>query len=134
MSKNKIISLVVIAVVIIGIAFYVGTKFGGSSTQTGPGNFNRSAMGTSTKGRSSFGGAVTGQILSVDTNSLTISSQTGGSRIVFLGASTTISKMSTGSITDLTVGSSVSVNGTNNTDNSINAQMVQIRPTPSVKQ
>ena len=128
MSKNKIISLVVLAIVVIGVSFYIGTKFGGSSTQNGLGNFNRGAMGTSTRNRANFGGAVSGQILSIDTNSLTISSQGGGSRIVFLGASTTISKMSAGSINDLTVGSNVSVNGTNNTDNSINAQMIQIRP------
>ena len=134
-NKNKKIWSVVIIIIVAIVAFYVGTKFGGSSTtQTGPGNFNRSSMGTSTRNRANFGGAVSGQILSIDTNSLTISSQTGGSRIVFLGASTTVSKMSAGSISDLTVGSNVSINGTNNTDNSINAQMIQLRPTPSAKQ
>lgn len=133
MSKNKIILSVVVAIVIAGLVFYAGMKFsqGSNQSQTGPGNFSqRSAQfGSSTqKGSRSFGGMVSGQILSLDANNLTIKSQDGGSRIVFLSASTTVNMMTTGTFKDLVVGGEVSVNGSSNTDNSINAQMIQIRP------
>ena len=139
MQKNKIISYVVIALVIVVIVFYAGMKYGqgnSSANNTGsnlsqrvPGQF-----GSSTRaGRGNFGGGVSGQILSIDTNSLTISDQTGGSRIVFLGASTTVSHMTLGTVKDLTVGTNVSVNGAPNPDNSINAQTIQIRPAGPIK-
>jgi preprotein translocase subunit YajC len=128
MQKNKIISLIVAFIVVAGIAYYAGTK--SVATPARPARTANFSMASSTArgGRGMFGGGVSGQILSIDTNSLTIKSQDGGSRIVFLIASTTINKISAGSVKDLTVGTNVSVNGSNNTDNSINAQMIQIRP------
>ena len=133
MLKNKIISLVLAGIVIVGISFYLGMQYGqNSKSQMGPGgNFSQrnGQMGSSTlRGNRSLGGMVSGQILSIDTNSLTIKSQDGGSRIVFLSASTTVNKMTEGAVKDLVVGSNVSVNGGANADNSINAQIIQIRP------
>jgi len=137
MQKNKIISLVVIAIIIIGVSFYGGMKYGqNSKTNLGAGNFSQRMgqfgnMASSTNrggNRGVFGGAISGQILSIDKSTLTVKDQTGGSRLVFLSASTTVNKMIEGSVKDLVVGSNVSINGATNADNSINAQMIQIRP------
>ena len=130
MSKNKIVLLAVIVIVMAGVAFYGGLKYGQSGTAkaAGAGNFSQRLASSTRGGSRSFGGMVAGQILSVDNNSLTISVQTGGSRIVFLSASTTVSKMADGTVKDLTVGSNVSVIGSANSDNSLNAQTIQIRP------
>jgi hypothetical protein len=134
MSKNKIAVSVVISILVVGLVFYGGMKYGQSSskTQIGAGNFGQRlgqmGSGTQKTGHQPLGGMVSGQILSIDTNSFTIKSQDGGSRIVFLSASTTVNKMAEGSVKDLAVGSSISVNGASNPDNSINAQSIQIRP------
>ena len=131
MSKNKkIVSFVIIIIVIAGLAYYVGLKSGQGSTTSSATSQRTFTMGSSTArggARGSFGGGVSGQILSIDTNTLTISAQGGGSRIVFLGASTTVSRISSSTINDLTVGSNVSVVGSANSDNSINAQTIQLR-------
>ena len=134
MQKNKIISFVVIVILVAGIGFFSGMKYGQSknTAPAGQGNFSQRAggqFGSSTRsGRGIFGGSISGQILSADANTLTITDQTGGSRIVFLSASTTVSRMTLGTVKDLTVGTDVSVSGATNADNSINAQMIQIRP------
>ena len=138
MSKNKIISVVFIAVAVIAGAFYAGIKYGQSSQISVPTGFSQRTGGqfgsTTARGnRGNFGGSISGQILSVDANTLTITDQTGGSRIVFFGASTTVSHMTSANLKDLIVGSNVSVNGATNADNSINAQMIQIRPVGPVQ-
>ena len=140
MQKNKILSLaVVVAIIIAGVSFYSGMKYGQgkNSTPTGA-NFSQRASGqfgssTARGNRGAFGGSISGQILSADANTLTITDQTGGSRIVFLSASTTVSRMTLGTVKDLTVGTDVSVSGATNADNSINAQMIQIRPAGPVQ-
>lgn len=140
MQKNKIVSIVVIALLVVGISFYGGLKYSQSGNPvrgTGPnsmqaGNFSQRTgqFGTSTASRGNrvLGGMVAGQILSISGNNFTIKSQDGGSRIVFLSASTTVNKMTEGTVADLIVGSNISVNGTSNSDNSINAQSIQLRP------
>ena len=145
MSKNYIISIVVIVVVVAGLAFYGGLKYGQSSfkvgtpptSNIGPRNFQSGqgsqAGGMTQKNGRAFGGMVTGQIISADSNSLTIKSQDGGSRIVFLSASTTISKIASGTRKDLVIGADVIVNGASNTNNSINAQVIQLRPAAPVQ-
>ncbi len=132
MSKNIIVSSIIIAIVLAGVSFYSGLKYSQGKNPT----FDRASLGQRSPqlggnnvlgNNRTMGGMVSGEILSIDDKSLTIKSQDGGSRLVFLSASTTISKMTSGSTGDLVIGSNVSINGSNNTDNSINAQMIQIR-------
>jgi hypothetical protein len=133
MSKNLIISAVLVVVVLVGVSFYGGIKYGQSKKpaidRTTFGQRNTQMMGNTPQGVGRIlGGMVSGEILSIENNSLTIKSQDGGSRIIFISASTTINKMAEGNIKDLIIGSNVSINGSSNTDNSINAQAIQIRP------
>jgi hypothetical protein len=132
MSKNIIVSSVIIAIVLVVVSFYGGLKYSQGKNPT----FDRTSFGQRNPqlggnnvlgGNRTMGGIVSGEILSIDDKSLTVKSQDGGSRLVFLSASTTISKMASGNIGDLIIGSNISVNGSSNTDNSINAQMIQVR-------
>ena len=50
----------------------------------------------------------------------------GSTKIVILSASTPIGKMTTGSASDLTVGTSITVLGTANSDGHVSATSVQI--------
>mgnify|MGYP002128294891 CR=1 FL=1 len=74
------------------------------------------------------GGTVNGEILSVDGKSLTVKLRDGGSKIVLLGDSTQINKAATGTAADLTQGTNVVIFGTTNSDGSVTAMNVQIRP------
>jgi hypothetical protein len=135
MSK-KIISIFIVALLIVGGgAFYGGMKYGQSRTPGGFGNLsaaqreqfanNQGPRGTRV---GAGGGFVSGQILSKDDKSVTIKSQNGGSKIVFYSSATEIGKSVTGTATDLKVGDTVTTNGTTNSDGSITAQSIQIRP------
>ncbi len=132
MSKNIVVLSVIIAIVLVVVSFYGGLKYSQGKNPT----FDRTSFvqrnpqlgGNNVLGSNrTMGGIVSGEILSIDDKSLTVKSQDGGSRLVFLSASTTISKMASGNIGDLIIGSNISVNGSSNTDNSINAQMIQVR-------
>jgi len=130
--------------VIAGGAFYGGMAYaqtnrtaqanlfqGGSfSQQAGGGRAGRGAGGAGGfQGRGGIGGmGINGQILSMDDKSLTIQLANGGSQFVFFSPTTPILKFSTGTTADLQKGVNVSATGTTNSDGSVTAQMIQIRP------
>lgn len=135
MDKNKIIAVVVV-LVLMGASFWGGTLYGkgGASSRgqfTGAngaqGEFAR-GMGMSGSSRSMGGGFVAGEILSKDAASLTLKMQDGSTKIVLLPASTQVTKSASGTLDDLAQGESVTVTGTANSDGSVTAQSVQLRP------
>ena len=71
---------------------------------------------------------VAGQIVSVDTNGITVKMQDGSTKIVVIPDSATINKAATGTKSDLKTGETVAVFGTTNTDGSVTAQNVQLNP------
>lgn len=135
MNKNIIVGAIVGILVIGGGSFYAGTKFTGANESGRPvmgqdGQFrtgqNGQGLGGARMGQGMGGGITTGVILSKDDTSITVKLTDGGSKIVFLTASTTITKSSTGSMGDLVVNENVVVNGSANSDGSINAQFIQL--------
>ena len=140
MNKNKkIVSIIIGVIVLIGV-FYAGMSYGKSQVATaGASAQNRIGQFGMNRGtRTSGGGFTAGQIISKDATSITLlimnvdpnaAATTGsGSKIIFLDASTVITKTATGSAIDLSTGTQVSVTGTVNPDGSITAKSIQIRP------
>ncbi len=135
MNNKKIISLVAGIVVLVAV-FYGGMVYGKSKTPArGTGAFTRGA-GTLAGGRAGgTGGFVGGQIIAKDATSITVQLMANGpagtatgSKIILLSSGTKVSKQADGTLNDLAVGTTVSVTGTPNSDGSITAQSVQIRP------
>jgi len=133
--KNKIVSVAVLVAVVVGAgAFYGGMQYQKSiaakTASSGRQQFaggGQGGMGRRGAGGQN-GGFVGGDIISKDDKSITVKSRDGGSKIVFLSQSTSVGKTVAGASSDLTVGEQVVVNGTANSDGSVTAQNIQIRP------
>jgi len=134
-NKNIVIS-VIVCVVIAGISFWGGMKYDASKAATNQisnrggqqGQFNQNGGGKGIRGGINGGGTVSGQILSNDGKTMTVSLRSGGSTVVLFSPSTKIEKTVDGITSDVAVGKSVMIMGTPNTDGSFNATSIQIRP------
>lgn len=75
------------------------------------------------------GGFTAGKIISISGDSMTIQSmQSSSTEIVLLSNAIQIEKTVSGTQSDLTPGTSVVITGSTNSDGSLTAQSVQIRP------
>jgi hypothetical protein len=92
------------------------------------GNFGGQPGGTGGQGRTAFGGGTMGEVLSKDDKSFTVKMRDGGSKVVFFASSTRVGAMTDGVIDDVKPGVNVMVMGAPNSDGSVTAQSVQIRP------
>ncbi len=136
-QKQLIIGVIVTIVLMVG-SFYAGrisvsttnsaAPFDGPLGMNGQGRGAMGAGGRTQNNPGLRGNLTSGEIISKDDKSLTIKLNDGGSKIVYFSASTTISQMSTTSPADLSVGQSVSATGSTNSDGSVSAQMIQVRP------
>ena len=128
-NKNKMVMMVAGAVIIAGISFFAGIKYDAEkqlSSASGQGGY-QGAAGAARTGRN-LANLASGEMLSMDDESMTVKLRDGGSRIVFFSGSTQIMKSVAGTASDLKAGDQVSAMGSANTDGSITAESVQIRP------
>jgi hypothetical protein len=135
MSKKNIIILSVVGVLALGGAFYGGVAFEKTKTprRTLASNFpagQRPAGGNANFARGGMGGGgfVSGEIISKDDKSVTVKMPGGSTKIIFYSGTTTVGKATAGSADDLTVGAQVTATGPTNSDGSVTAQNIQIRP------
>ena len=129
MKNTKIILIVAILLIVFcGGGFYAGVKY----QQSQRGSFFRQLNGQGSQMNQVRGrmGArpVAGEIISKDDKSITVKLQDGGSKIVLFSDSTSINKASEGSKDDLKTGEQVAVFGTDNSDDSVTAQNIQLNP------
>ncbi|OIO30507.1 hypothetical protein AUJ77_02950 [Candidatus Nomurabacteria bacterium CG1_02_43_90] len=133
-------TLGIAGVVIAGISFFAGVKYDqGKTPSLAIGNQGFSVQGAQIRGgipgsngaqrgaRVMNGGAV-GSIVAKDATSITVALRGGGSKIVFLSPKTAITKTTDGVAGELSIGKEVSVSGIPNSDGSIVAQSIQLRP------
>jgi len=139
-SKSTIVTAILVILVGAG-AFYGGTIYEKSSLtaqgllRTG----NRMGLGNNGAGGQSGGqqrsgamrqggGFTSGNITAKDDKSITVQNQDGSSKIIYFSDTTFVGKADKGSISDLTNGQQIMVNGKSNPDGSITAENIQIRP------
>jgi cytochrome c-type biogenesis protein CcmE len=79
-------------------------------------------------GGAAGGGLVTGTIATLGSSSITLQLANGNSEVVFYSTSTPVSEPTTVSANTLKVGTTVMVGGTSNSDGSLTAQTIQVRP------
>jgi len=131
---NKKSTQIIIAVVILIVGFGAGLAYGKNSAAAPAAT--RSGFTGSTGARGAFAGrggagGVIGTVAAKDANTISIQliATSSGSQIVLYSPSTAITKTISGTIDDVSIGSSVIVQGTPNPDGSVSANSIQIRPT-----
>ncbi len=137
MSTQKTIGIIIaVAVIVGGAAFWGGMKYQQSKKLAfGMGAAGQFDIGTDRPNgngavsRANLSRATNGEVLAKDDSSITIKLSDGGSKIILFSSTTIVNKMAIGSADDIAVGESVTVMGTTNTDGSLTAQNIQIRPT-----
>jgi len=138
-QKNVLVLCVLVVVVGAG-SFYGGMVYGKSLNKGFMGkNFNPEQFGTNsigmgqggnrTNGLGTAGGAMAaGEVISQDSESITLKIQNSGTKIVFFSSSTQIMKTQQGSLEDIVVGENLTITGKANSDGSLTAKSIQIRP------
>lgn len=147
MNNKNIVSVIVICLIVAGLSFWSGMTYSKNKSATSlasrQGAFTQNGGRGGMRGGAGLGGGVvTGTVLSKDATSLTIELRApnsgakagttttgGGSKIVLIAPSTQVDKTVSGAVTDVAVGSQVTVIGTTNTDGSVSATSIQLRPT-----
>lgn len=148
-SKNIVIAILALLVVGAG-SFYGGMKYG--QNKNSGGNFSAQALQNLSPaerqqifqqfrssgnlqgsrrngiGNQNGGTFLSGEVISKDDKSVTIKLSDGGSKIVFFSATASIGKTTEGTAADLEVGKEITINGSANSDGSVTAQSIQIRP------
>lgn len=133
-NKNVILVSVILILIAAAGGFYGGMKYAGNKNPqknflANGANFQGMRQGGGNgSGNRTGAGFVNGEILKKDDKSITVKLPDGGSKIVYLSDKAEISKSASGTPSDLEIGKQVMVNGTANSDGSITANLIQIRP------
>jgi hypothetical protein len=123
-KSNSGLVVIVFGLILVGSAFFGGMKYGQKTPRLGGGP-NGIPTGIQRNDNGSF---INGEILSKDDKSITVKLADGGSKIVFVSNSTQVMKSTSGTLNDLAVGQKVTANGATNTDGSVTATNVGVRP------
>jgi len=135
MQKQTIIVAVITLLVGLGGGYYGAHAFTSNNprgnaafTRGGTaGTFAFNATGARGQGAAGAGG-LSGTVISKDATSITIDTRDGSSHIALTGTSTVVAKSIAGTLDDVVVGSTVLVMGVQNSDGSVSAKSLQIRP------
>ncbi|MFA5050873.1 MAG: hypothetical protein WC499_02035 [Patescibacteria group bacterium] len=136
---KKILPIIIILVVVVGGGVFLGGMKYAQSTRLNfaKQNFGRQQMGNGmapTGNKQGGANSASGEIISQDDKSITVKLNDGGSKIIFYSDTTQVMKFSQGSAADLKIGENVMVNGPANSDGSITAKSIQLRPaTPQIQ-
>ena len=130
---KKILPIMIILIIIVGaVAFYGGMKYAASRRSSLSAvqrqQFGQIGQNGAFANRQNGASAVNGQIVSKNDQNMTVQLRDGSSKIVFYSGSTEVSKFVAGTASDLVAGDTVMISGTTNSDGSLTAQSVQIRP------
>ena len=135
MKNNSMVITVLVAIIVAAVGFFAGMRYQQSKVPGMMGGQQQFGRGTGEFGQNQrFGGRgnsmrpVTGEILSVDANSVTVKLQDGSSKIVNVSDTTQINKADKATVADLKAGETIAAFGTTNSDGSVTAQNIQLNP------
>ena len=123
MNKIAITTAVFALVAGFGIGYYL--PHGTGNVPSAPPSSFRSGFARGSGGN----GFLSGTIVGKDSESITVSTNDGNSHLVLVTPDTGILKSVSGNMNNLAIGSAVIVSGPTNSDGSISASLIQIRPT-----
>ncbi len=123
MNKNTIIAAAVALVVGLSAGYYLHTA--PAQTQNTSGNVTRTG---GMRGGANGGGFLSGTVAAKDSGSITLNTRDGSSHVVLINPATSVSKSVSGALSDVAVGSTIIVSGTTNSDGSVSASLIQLRP------
>ncbi len=133
MKKNSLIITIIIAIVVGGLAFWGGIQYQKSRFSSSFGSGGRPVVGlnrlSGNQDESNSSRAflpVSGKVISVEEETITIETQDVGTKIVALSDSTQISKTIQGSLADLKAGEQIMVVGLEDASGVIVAQNVSV--------
>jgi hypothetical protein len=126
MNKTSIITGVVALVVGLGVGYYGAGVLHPAATTPTRGSF--AGAGGAARAGANGAGLLSGTVAASDAGSITLDTRDGSSHVVLITPSTTVSKSVSGSESDVTVGATVIVSGTTNSDGSVSASSIQLRP------
>lgn len=142
MNKNQsTIMRVVAGLLLMGASFFAGVQYQSSIQSNGSRSTNQTGMRQQGTGQQrnfaqggaqngpQVGGMVTGEVIALESQSMTIKMTDGGSKIVIVAGSTSYQKNLAGSLTDVVVGGKVTIIGTANSDGSVTAKTVMLGDT-----
>jgi hypothetical protein len=131
MIKKSLIKIIALAIVVGLLGFYGGIQYQKSQK----GNFSGSAKGLTNgaiqqrgfnrQGNGSGFSPVSGQIVSIDDNTITIKTQDGSSKIIIYSTSTKVNKTTEGSRSDLKIGETIMTIGSESSG-TITAQSISV--------
>lgn len=127
--KNNTAIIVIIALLSGGgLGFFGGIQYQKGQRPQLTGQFSPRGISGANGARFRNGNGAVGEIISLDTNAITVKLQDGSSKIVLLTSAASINKATSTTVSDLAVGQRVAAFGATNSDGSITATNVQINP------
>lgn len=137
MSKKYVVVSLLVALIVGGIGFYGGFAYAQSAEKASAATRSAQFRGMGSAGgfggrNGQNGGIVSGSIVKKDATSLTVQLRDNSSKVVLISGSTKVGKFVDGTMDDVTNGVNVMITGTTNSDGSVTASMVQIRPADAV--
>jgi len=134
MNQKQIVTGVVALVVGLGVGYW-GASALTPAKAPGAGAYEgrTGASGTFTRpgGTAGAGGLLSGTVAAEDSGSITLDTRDGSSHVILISPATTVQKSVSGSLSDVATGSTVVVMGTTNSDGSVSATSIQLRPAGS---
>jgi hypothetical protein len=127
--NKQIITGVVALIIGVGIG-YLGAGMLAPAAKTGAGAYaaRTGTAGTFARSGAAGAGLLSGTVAAEDSSSITLDTKDGSSHVVLVSPSTTVQKSTSGTMSDVTTGSTVVVMGTTNADGSVSATSIQLRP------
>lgn len=126
--KNLPIIFAVVLVLVAAGAFFGGMKYQQNKAGNGFSRNTGQVQGQFRQRNGAGGMAVNGDVLSIDSNTLTVKLTDGSSKIVTFSDKTTVSQASASATANIKTGERVAIFGVSNSDGSVTAQNIQINP------